>query len=155
MGDTFEFGVLTELDLGPIPGCCLSDPNYKGIYLRSDIYDGLCEGDGYARFTACHELGHLLLHSNRTLFRQDINQSIPRYQDPEWQADRFAAAFLMPAKRMRGCGNLGEVRTQFGVSAQAAKVRAEQLNLHRMIPSDPRRGTNSKRADQTALIRSL
>ncbi len=53
--------------------------------------------DGRCRFTCAHELGHLLLHHRVSkVFHEtqvDVTFSADRY---ERQADRFAAAFLMP-----------------------------------------------------------
>lgn len=54
--------------------------------------------EGRFRFTCAHELGHMILHRNvRSVFQESADltafESVDRY---ERQADRFAAAFLMP-----------------------------------------------------------
>jgi len=50
------------------------------------------------RFTAAHELGHFRLHaSKQTHFRETLSQGPGSPIQIERQADRFAAAFLMPA----------------------------------------------------------
>lgn len=53
--------------------------------------------EGRCRFTCAHELGHLIMHAKaRSRFQDtkaDVTFSSDRY---ERQADRFAAAFLMP-----------------------------------------------------------
>ena len=49
------------------------------------------------RFTCAHELGHLVLHENvRNTFQETDTGRFSRFQPYERQADRFAAAFLMP-----------------------------------------------------------
>ncbi len=53
----------------------------------------------------------------------------------EWEANRFAAAFLMPAESFSDLylnkhnKNLYLVAKEFGVSYSAAKIRAEILSL--------------------------
>lgn len=53
--------------------------------------------EGRFRFTCAHELGHVILHRRyaETLSDTDVGYA-PRSEFLEWQADRFAAAFLMP-----------------------------------------------------------
>jgi Zn-dependent peptidase ImmA (M78 family) len=73
------------------------------------------------RWTLAHELGHLCLHSE---FIGD---------DPEQEANAFAAEFLMPAEVIRPqlrnltTGQLADLKRQWGVSMQALVERAHQL----------------------------
>lgn len=57
----------------------------------------------WQRFTVAHELGHVLLHAGSGLHRdRPLGGSASRSAAPdEVEADRFAAAFLMPAKQVR------------------------------------------------------
>lgn len=50
------------------------------------------------RFTCAHELGHVLLHSRikAPRFRDADPEDETTFDRYEWQANRFAAAFLMP-----------------------------------------------------------
>jgi len=62
------------------------------------IDERVLDHEGRFRFTCAHELGHLMLHKNvRSVFQEsrglELFDSNDRY---ERQADRFAAAFLMP-----------------------------------------------------------
>lgn len=59
--------------------------------------------EGRFRFTCAHELGHLILHQRvRTVFQENgiLNLFRPSPDRYERQADRFAAAFLMPLPLM-------------------------------------------------------
>lgn len=73
------------------------------------------------RWTLAHELGHLCLHAE---FIGD---------DPEREANAFAAEFLMPAEVIRPqlrnltTGRLADLKRQWGVSMQALVERAHQL----------------------------
>ncbi|WIY27258.1 ImmA/IrrE family metallo-endopeptidase [Parasedimentitalea psychrophila] len=93
------------------------------------------------RFTIAHELGHLLLHFG-AIKKQDegavmratryVDQSDQDQQRAEWEANWFAAAFLMPSDEFAEAFTEGGVHTaaqRCGVSLQAAKIRAENLNI--------------------------
>lgn len=92
------------------------------------------------RFTVAHEIGHYILHyvwpiqNGVTLGRMRV----PRFGSDrlEWEANWFAAAFLMPRERFletlrqntfSGNTNYITVARSFNVSPQAAKVRAKAL----------------------------
>ncbi|MCK1393384.1 ImmA/IrrE family metallo-endopeptidase [Bradyrhizobium sp. 1] len=94
------------------------------------------------RFTIAHELGHLFLHFPMVSERDpnagmiatrwvDDNDTEP-LKRAEWEANWFAAAFLMPSAPFRSMlaafgGNIASVATRFGVSVQAAEIRAKTL----------------------------
>ncbi len=88
----FRVGEIAEM--GRAEGHTSPDGTY--IELREDVYEKACYGDGRARFTAAHELGHLVMHTNIVLMRAPEGQKTPAYCDSEWQANLFAAAILMP-----------------------------------------------------------
>jgi Zn-dependent peptidase ImmA (M78 family) len=89
------------------------------------------------RFTVAHEFGHFIVHYMWPLQR-GISDSSPMMalrkgsDRIEWEANWFAAAFLMPkkafAKSFKSSG-VGGAATTFGVSQAAADVRARQLGL--------------------------
>ena len=78
------------------------------------------------RFTAAHELGHMVL---------DVSPKI----DDEKAAHRFAGAFLMPAETLRaeigkyrqsiGWRELFDLKAIFGVSVQALTYRCKDLGI--------------------------
>ncbi|MCG5242715.1 ImmA/IrrE family metallo-endopeptidase [Azospirillum doebereinerae] len=88
------------------------------------------------RFTIAHEIGHYVLHFlwPRKQKIEITNMIAERYGSDrtEWEANWFAAAFLMPENEFRTAiaqanGDLSEVADKFGVSNMAARVRAEAL----------------------------
>ncbi|HEX8372479.1 MAG TPA: ImmA/IrrE family metallo-endopeptidase [Chthoniobacterales bacterium] len=88
-------------------------------------------GDRRSRFTIAHELGHYILHSDagkKPLFiRRDGSGPV------EWEANWFAAGFLMPqeffqTKVAEGFGN-AELAEHFGVSKEAVQIRRDSLSL--------------------------
>jgi len=54
---------------------------------------------------------------------------VPIYKSPEWQANRFAAALLMPRAHVRVCSSVSEVMKNFVVSGEAAAVRAKAIGM--------------------------
>ena len=75
------------------------------------------------RLTFAHELGHLVLHNGLAI------------EDPEREANEFAAEFLMPAHvikpdlRPATLGRLRDLKRVWGVSIQALYERAYNLKL--------------------------
>jgi Zn-dependent peptidase ImmA (M78 family) len=90
-------------------------------------------------FTIAHELGHYFMHTN--LEDSDENSkpiSFHRYGSDrkEWEANRFAAAFLMPKNEFikkfdEYGGSVPLLSGYFGVSSPAVKVRIECLGLNK------------------------
>lgn len=117
------------------------DPVDRLVILDVATYDGLQRGEGRARFTTAHEIGHVELHSKyfQKILRdgrkpmQLRRTRIEPFRDPDYQADAFAGALLMPTHHMirlvaegKETAELAEI---FSVSKQAAQVRKAKLPL--------------------------
>jgi len=84
------------------------------------------------RFSIAHEIGHYVLHY--PLKNQPMKAARFGSNRVEWEANWFAAGFLMPADAFRKFfakegGRLGSVAAHFRVSLAAAEARAKTLNL--------------------------
>ncbi|WP_061232542.1 ImmA/IrrE family metallo-endopeptidase [Leptospira noguchii] len=83
------------------------------------------------RFTIAHELGHYFLHSDQgeTPIQVERNGS----DRLEWEANWFAAAFLMPESEVKTSWekykNISVLSTYFQVSYSAMSVRLQNLSL--------------------------
>jgi len=104
-----------------------TSPDGKSIMLRGDVYESACMGDGRARFTVGHEIGHWALHTNIPLCRAKHGESLPPYRLAEPQANQFAAEFLMPVRFMTSQDDVDLVMKRHGVSREAAANRLHQL----------------------------
>lgn len=120
------------------------------IVLTASSYRELERNDGRARFSVAHEIGHAVMHADklvqlnridhgrRTMMRSD-SEATPPYMDSEWQANRFAAALLMPAPGLeflfiRGKLNVSELQNMYGVSRTCAERRiAEYLREQKSL----------------------
>ncbi len=93
------------------------------------------------RFTIAHELGHLFLHFPQVkkdhpgcamVATRRVDQSNDDQKRTEWEANWFAAAFLMPDTTFRSIYNehlVAGSAAHFGVSHSAVEVRANTLGL--------------------------
>lgn len=104
---------------------------------RFDIYISRFTGPLRDRFTIAHELGHYLLHSqqgaipaNFERFKVTEQNVSPRL---EWEANWFAAGFLMPEKAFKLAHEANTSNQHlagvFLVSEQAVHYRKEYLGL--------------------------
>lgn len=121
----YVFGVMSHAEMGSNHG--LTVPGERAIYLREDVYDGAIDGRGRDRFTACHELGHYLLHLDAPIRFHRSSAPLKAYVDSEWQANTFAGGLMMPVDRMVKCQSLEEVCERFGVTEKAASYQNRTL----------------------------
>ncbi|QPF88810.1 ImmA/IrrE family metallo-endopeptidase [Bradyrhizobium commune] len=100
--------------------------------IRHDAY----LGDGFARYTVTHELGHATLHLNKLMSgaamprRGSGNKRsdwIPKFKSAERQAMTFGGAFLINDKIGRGLTSPEAISIEFGLSLQAAHIYFEQV----------------------------
>lgn len=126
----FEVGNLAEMDGAEGLTC----PKGEFIQLREDVYRAAIGGQGRARFTAAHELGHLVLHSNVRLARIGAGEIIKPFQSAEKQANRFAVELLMPAKFFSQLDDEDIVMRRHGVSREAAGNRLDGLRSKGRLP---------------------
>lgn len=85
-------------------------------------------------FTLAHELGHLVLHYPLAAPVDHVVVYARLGEGPEeWQANRFASAFLMPEEEFRavwtGTPDPSAVAARFGVMPVDAELRATTLGL--------------------------
>jgi hypothetical protein len=143
--DVQEHSDLRTLPDGPRP---LGEARLSGLMLPASrrIWVDAIEAtrsDGRRRFTIAHELGHWRMHADgadahaRFCRTDDIGASAAELlhtQRMEREANRFAAALLMPEAMLRDAAvsarlSVPHLAKRFGVSARAMQVRLQSLNL--------------------------
>ncbi|MER8484595.1 ImmA/IrrE family metallo-endopeptidase [Mesorhizobium sp. M1322] len=102
------------------------------IVVRQNVYLAALKYDGRARWTFAHEFGHLVLHDtavplHRAPEKYRNMDSIPAYVSAEKQADKFAAALLMPAWIVDEFKTAEELSFACKVSLKAAQI---QMSRH-------------------------
>lgn len=123
-------------------------------YLGSDVLGGafvqereilidqrVLEHEGRFRFTCAHELGHLMLHRKVSGIFHETNTMGPGSAHRiEREADRFAAAFLMPLpllerELLRLLDEAGLDRTKCLARMMYATAESEWLWRRRLLPA--------------------
>ncbi|MDE2508879.1 MAG: ImmA/IrrE family metallo-endopeptidase [Planctomycetota bacterium] len=116
------------------------------VLIDEQVYCAAVDGDGRSRFTMIHEAFHSIQHSpqirraikdQRGNLRRYRKNQVPAYMDPEWQANTFASAFLMPEQAVRAylAGRYADsplallISLKFRVSEKAARVRLGKLEI--------------------------
>jgi Zn-dependent peptidase ImmA (M78 family) len=102
-------------------------PNGSCIVLREDVYRGAWRNNRRDRFTAAHEFGHWVLHTNQPLARAQDGVNIPGYRLSEPQANHFASEILMPKRFFSTYDSATDVMNRHDVSYKAAEVRLSYL----------------------------
>jgi hypothetical protein len=105
-------------------------------------------GDGYARYTIAHELGHSTLHFDKLMegaalprrrARNSVSLWIPKFKSAEHQAMVFGAGFLINDETARRLASPEEVSVQAGISLQAARVYFEHAQEELERPAAAKR----------------
>lgn len=99
------------------------------LKIREDTYIKACSGEGRARFTLAHELGHMVMHCcGVEVFALSSGEHIPSYRHSEKQANYFAASILMPKIFFNSNDCVQTVMSRHGVSREAALNRIKYLS---------------------------
>lgn len=98
------------------------------------IYISAFSGPLRNRFTIAHELGHFFLHSHAGAKSIKVERRDGVSDRVEWEANWFAAGFLMPETLFRQIvdendAEIDRIAAHFQVSLQAAKTRMKDLGL--------------------------
>lgn len=88
--------------------------------IRRDVYEGARNGNPRDRFTLCHELGHYLLHRPEVM--SYARGDVPRFKNPEWQANTFAGELMAPYELIKNM-SIEEIMEECGMSRQAATIQ--------------------------------
>ncbi|MGL5203276.1 ImmA/IrrE family metallo-endopeptidase [Cetobacterium sp.] len=119
LDDEFNYEILEDKDLPNVYAETNTDTGT--IRIRESVYVGALNGISRDRFTIAHELGHFFLHKkNVSLCRSEDDVKI--YEDPEWQANVFAAEFLAPSNKINDL-TINQITQKFNVSKEVAKIQ--------------------------------
>jgi hypothetical protein len=118
------------------------------ITLSPSTYSSLEGSMPRAIFCLCHELGHVCVHTQKLVELSRIPHDVAAlhrgevpshriFEDTEWQANAFAAAFLMPGAGLAEIEARGiiltaqEIVRRYNVSFDAARIRLDIYRARR------------------------
>jgi hypothetical protein len=149
-GRTFNVNYAVNALPAGIEGISSYDPDRDEILLTlaPATYSSLSAGIPRALFSLAHEIGHVCVHTAKLVELSSIPHKVAAlnrgqtpahraFEDTEWQANAFAAAFLMPAAGLEELESRGIVVTpkelvrRFNVSFDAARIRLDVYRAHR------------------------
>lgn len=117
-GNEFDYEIVSPSEMQDMYGSMNTGANVMRI--REDVYEGAIQGTPRDRFTLCHELGHYLLHQPERV--SYARGEVPAYQNPEWQANTFAAELMAPYHLIKDM-TVEEIMENCGMSRQAANIQ--------------------------------
>ena len=103
------------------------------ITVKKSVHEKARFGDGRARNTLAHELGHAVMHDGAPKARKTgaagnkTARYIKPYESAEHQAKVFAPAFLIDDERAATCKSAEEISVNFVVSLESAKIFFDTL----------------------------
>jgi hypothetical protein len=120
----FNYEYVEKTKMGRVEG--LTIPETNTIQIREDVYVAATKNEGRARFTIAHEIAHYIIHKDQPPCFARVNEVLPVYVDPEWQANVFAAELLMPFHLVVE-KTADEIVEKCKVSREAAEYRLSKI----------------------------
>jgi hypothetical protein len=131
-----NLNILSDNEMALDDGTTSYDGTTINISIKRTIHQRAYIGDGYARNTIAHELGHAVMHyetmtHGAKLARRTIGNKTPGwlkfYESAEHQTKVFAPAFLINEDIARTLSSATEISVRFGVSQQSAEIYFAEL----------------------------
>ena len=127
LGYTIEICELSELK----DEYALTRPKEKVLKIREDVYVNATKNSPRDLFTIAHEIGHVFFHDATSIALARGDCKIQKFEDPEWQANTFAAELLVPSNALKG-KTVEEVVEIYKCSRQVAEI---QLAKTKKLPN--------------------
>lgn len=118
LGYTIEICELSELK----DEYALTKPEEKVLKIREDVYVNATKNSPRDLFTIAHEIGHIFFHDVTSIVLARSDYQIQKFEDPEWQANTFAAELLVPSNVLKG-KSVDEVIEIYRCSRQVAEIQ--------------------------------
>jgi hypothetical protein len=140
--DGFYIDVRDKPSMGEDEGRVIAGTN--GLALREDVYEGAWKRNGRDRFTACHELGHFLMHRAVTMARtrEDTDKI---FCDAEWQADTFAGTLLMSPHHLGKFRDPDDAARQCGITGGPRRKSCGPSTRPKDVSNNVIRASNRRR----------
>lgn len=130
---TLNYNIVDDELMGDRDGKTEFTADAVVISVKRSVHQKAFWGNGRARMTLAHELGHGVMHYGATMFRSsgavgatDLSQ-VSASVSAEHQAKVFASAFLIDDEVAATLSSPEEISTEFLLSLEAAEISFERL----------------------------
>jgi len=156
----FRLEIVPDAELPNDSGLTSYDGSKLVVQIPRRIRHNAFMGDGYARYTIAHELGHAAQHLDKLVQgaamprRRAGNATsswIPKFKSAEHQAMVFGGAFLINDELAGRLSSPEEISVQAGISLQAARIFFEQVQEEMTRPASSERVRQIAEQVRTAL----
>jgi hypothetical protein len=126
-----NFQVRPDAEMGPDDASTSYGKGIVTIAVKQSVYDAALVGEGRARNTLAHELGHAVMHDGPPMARRAEGNITPKwikaFESAEHQAKVFAAAFLINDEIASRLSTAEEISIELGVSLESATIYLKEL----------------------------
>ncbi len=130
-----KFQVRPDAEMGTADGKTSHSRDIVTITVKQSVRSAAYMGDGRARNTLAHELGHAVMHDGAEMPRLATGNITPKWLKPfesaEHQVKIFAPAFLINDAIAESLNGAEEISIEFGISFESAKIYFEELEALR------------------------
>lgn len=132
-----NYEIRPDSEMGPDDAVTVYTKGIITIAVKRSVHKAARLGDGRARLTLAHELGHAVMHDEAPKSRKAgaVGGARPKwikaYESAERQATVFAVAFLINDAVAETLPDVKEIAVHFGVSFQCAEIYFEKLTERR------------------------
>ncbi|MGP0058652.1 MAG: ImmA/IrrE family metallo-endopeptidase [Beijerinckiaceae bacterium] len=130
-----HFEVRPDTEMGTADGMTSHSEGIVTIAVKQSVRDAAYMGDGRARNTLAHELGHLVMHDGAEMPRLATGNITPKWLKPFESAEHhvkvFAPAFLINDAIAETLSGAEEISIEFGISYESAKIYFKELTAFR------------------------
>jgi hypothetical protein len=130
-----NFQIRPDAEMGTSDGVTSHRKDFVTIAVKQSVRDAAFMGDGRARNTLAHELGHAVMHDRVEMPRRALGNVTPKWLQPfesaEHQVKVFSPAFLINDSIAETLSSVEEISIEFGISYESARIYFEELNALR------------------------
>jgi Zn-dependent peptidase ImmA (M78 family) len=138
-----KFEIRSDADMGDDDGKTIFNNGAITIAIKRSVYHAAYLGEGRARNTIAHELGHAVLHDGPQMSRRATGNVRPGWLRPfesaEHHANVFAAAFLINDSVATALSSSDDISIEFGISLESASIYFQELIEERNIANNAER----------------
>jgi Zn-dependent peptidase ImmA (M78 family) len=130
-----NFQIRPDAEMGTSDGVTCHGKDFVTIAVKQSVRDAAFMGDGRARNTLAHELGHAVMHDGVEMPRRALGNVTPKWLQPfesaEHQVRVFAPAFLINDSIAETLSSAADISIEFGISLESAEIYFKELTALR------------------------